>query len=410
MKDILCDALIIGGGLSGISTALALDATGLSVTVIDRVPVETHVAAGHDGRTTAISQSSKRMLVRLGVWGALPEAPCAIEDIRVREGGSPLFLQFDHEDAGPDPMGFILDNGSLKAGLYRAAATRPGIRIVSPASVERLERNGEAATAILADGRRITAQLAVAADGRGSPTRRAAGLRITELSYDQTAITCTVTHERPHDHVAFEHFRPAGPFAMLPLNDAADGTHQSCLVWSERTGAANALMGLTDGEFDLEMQRAFGETLGRLRVTGKRWAYPLGLIHAERYIDRRLVLVGDAAHGIHPIAGQGFNLGLRDIAALADTIEDARRIGLDFGSAPVLEKYQRWRRFDVMTMIAATDGLNRLFSNDSAGIRLLRDAGLGLVQRIGPLKRAFMRGAMGTVGTLPRLMQDPARH
>ena len=207
--------------------------------------------------------------------------------------------------------------------------------------------------------------------------------------------------------MAFEHFRPAGPFAMLPLNDAADGTHQSCLVWSERTDAANALMQLPDGAFDLEMQTAFGDTLGRLHVTGKRWAYPLGLIHAERYIDQRLVLVGDAAHGIHPISGQGFNLGLRDIAALADTIEDARRIGLDFGSAPVLQKYQRWRRFDVMTMIAATDGLNRLFSNDSAAIRLVRDAGLGLVQRMGPLKRVFMRSAMGTIGTLPRLMQDP---
>ena len=407
MNDIFCDALIIGGGLSGISTALALDAAGLSVSVIDRAPVETHVAAGHDGRTTAISQSSKRMLVRLGVWDALPEAPCAIDDIRVREGGSPLFLQFDHADAGPDPMGFILDNSVLKAGLYRTAATRPGITIVSPASVERLERNGEAAIAVLADGRRITAKLAVAADGRASPTRRAAGLRTTELSYGQTAITCTVAHELPHDHMAFEHFRPAGPFAMLPLNDAADGTHQSCLVWSERTDAANALMQLPDGAFDLEMQTAFGDTLGRLHVTGKRWAYPLGLIHAERYIDQRLVLVGDAAHGIHPISGQGFNLGLRDIAALADTIEDARRIGLDFGSAPVLQKYQRWRRFDVMTMIAATDGLNRLFSNDSAAIRLVRDAGLGLVQRMGPLKRVFMRSAMGTIGTLPRLMQDP---
>ncbi|MEO9900146.1 UbiH/UbiF/VisC/COQ6 family ubiquinone biosynthesis hydroxylase [Nisaea sp.] len=407
MKNNLCDALIIGGGLSGISAALALDASGLTVTVIDRVAVETHTAAGHDGRTTAISQSSKRMLVRLGVWDALPEAPSAIEDIRVQEGGSPLFLQFDHEDAGPEPMGFILDNGSLKAGLYRAAATRPNITIVSPASVEHLQRNGESATAILADGRRITAGLAVAADGRTSPTRRAAGLRTTELSYGQTAITCTVRHKQPHEHVAFEHFRPAGPFAMLPLNDAADGSHQSCLVWSERTTAANALMKLNDGEFDQEMLTAFGETLGHLHVTGRRWAYPLGLIHAERYIDQRLVLVGDAAHGIHPIAGQGFNLGLRDIAALADTVTDARRIGLDFGSASVLEKYQRWRRFDVMTMIAATDGLNRLFSNDSAGIRLLRDAGLGLVQRIGPLKRAFMRGAMGTAGNLPRLMQNP---
>jgi 2-octaprenyl-6-methoxyphenol hydroxylase len=406
VKDILCDALIVGGGLSGISTALALDGAGLSVAVADRTAVTAHIAAGQDGRTTAISKSSKRMLVRLGVWDALPEAPCAIKDIRVQESGSPLFLQFDHEDTGPEPMGFILDNGSLKTGLYRAAAARPGIQIVSPASVKRLERNGEAVTAIVADSRRITARLAIAADGRASPTRRAAGLRTTELSYGQTAITCTVEHEQPHEHVAFEYFRPAGPFAMLPLNDASNGAHKSCLVWSERTETANALLSLNDEEFNQEMLTAFGKTLGQLNVIGRRWAYPLGLIHAERYIDQRLVLVGDAAHGIHPIAGQGFNLGLRDIATLTDIVKDARRIGLDFGSVPVLEKYQRWRRFDVMTMIAATDGLNRLFSNDSAGIRLLRDAGLGLVQRIGPLKRAFMRGAMGTVGTIPRLMQE----
>lgn len=401
-----CDVLIVGGGLSGISAALALQAVGLEVVVIDPVPAEVQTAAAQDGRTTAISQSSKRMLDRLGVWDAMPEPPCPIGDIRVREGGSPLFLQFDRADAGTDAMGFIVDNGPLKAGLYRRAAGMEKIRVMSPATVTALSSGTGLVTATLADGREVTARLAVAADGRRSPTRRRAGIRTTDISYGQTAITCTVTHGRPHDNVAFEHFRPAGPFAMLPLVDLEDGTHRSCLVWSERTATAEALLALSDAEFDLEMQTAFGDELGELHVSGKRWAYPLGLIHAERYVGQRLVLVGDAAHGIHPIAGQGFNLGLRDIAALADTVEDALRLGLDFGSAPVLEKYQRWRRFDVMTLIAATDGINRLFSNNSAPVKLLRDAGLGLVQRIGPLKRAFMRSAMGTTGDLPRLMQE----
>ncbi|UUX47994.1 UbiH/UbiF/VisC/COQ6 family ubiquinone biosynthesis hydroxylase [Nisaea acidiphila] len=405
-----CDVLIVGGGLSGMSAALALRAIGLDVIVIDPVPAEIQTAATHDGRTTAISQSSKRMLERLGVWDAMPVPPCPIGDIRVREGGSPLFLQFDRGDAGSDAMGFIVDNGPLKAGLYREAAGKERLRVVAPASVAALAASAGHVTATLKDGTELTARLTVAADGRPSPTRRRAGIRTTELSYGQTAITCTVRHSRPHDNIAFEHFRPAGPFAMLPLLDDEDGAHRSCLVWSERTATADALLSLSDAEFDLEMQEAFGDTLGTLHVSGKRWAYPLGLIHAERYIGPRLVLVGDAAHGIHPIAGQGFNLGLRDIAALTDTIEDAMRLGIDFGSAPVLEKYQRWRRFDVMSLIAATDGINRLFSNNSAPIKLLRDVGLGLVQRIGPLKRAFMRSAMGTTGNLPRLMQDPSRN
>lgn len=404
-----CDALIVGGSFSGISTALALSAAGLSVTVVDRIAAEAQTDARNDGRTTAISLSSKRMLERLGVWAAFPEPPCPIDDIRVQEGGSSLFLQFDNADAGPETMGYIVDNGPLKAALYRCAVGRDGIEIVAPASVTRLERDAISAAAILDDGRRIRARLAIAADGRGSPTRRMAGIRAMELSYGQTAITCTIAHDRPHRNVAYEHFLAAGPFALLPLNDAPDGSHHSCLVWSERTATAKALLALSDADFDIELNQAFDDSLGTLRVAGKRWGYPLGLIHAERYIDQRLVLVGDAAHGIHPISGQGFNLGLRDIAALADTIEDAARLGLDFGSAPVLEKYQRWRRFDVMSMIAATDGLNRLFSNNSAAIRFFRDAGLGIVQKIGPLKRAFMRAAMGTVGTLPRLMQDPAR-
>lgn len=398
------DAVIIGGSLSGLTTALALDAAGIASVVVDRTPIAAQTRPGADGRTTAVALSGKRMLVALGVWDALEEAPCPIDDIRVQEGGSRLFLHYDHREVGDEPMGYIVDNVALKRALVARVAGRPTIRLLAPAEMTDLERGAGSVLATLAGGFRIEAALAVAADGRGSPTRRAAGIRTTEWSYGQSAITCTVAHGKPHRNVAYERFLPAGPFAMLPLCDDAEGRHRSCLVWTDRSAAVPALMALSETDFDREMERRFGDDLGRLHVVGRRWAYPLGLINAERYVDRRLVLVGDAAHGIHPIAGQGFNLGLRDIAALADVLADARRLGLDIGSPAVLEKHQRWRRFDCMTLILATDGLNRLFSNDSVPLRLARDLGLGLVQRVGPLKRLFIRHAMGTLGDLPRLL------
>jgi 2-octaprenyl-6-methoxyphenol hydroxylase len=256
----------------------------------------------------------------------------------------------------------------------------------------------------LDDGRRVTAPLAVAADGRNSPMRDAAGIRVTEWAYAQTGIVCTVAHEKPHGAVAHEHFLPAGPFAMLPMVDD-NGVHRSSIVWTERRDLAPAMMALDDAAFAAEIERRFGFSLGRLTPIGGRFAYPLTLVHAERYVDRRLALLGDAAHAIHPIAGQGLNLGLRDVAALAETVVDAHRLGLDIGDALVLERYQGWRRFDNMVLLAVTDGLNRLFSNDIAPLRLVRDLGLAAVDRMPPLKRLFMRHAMGLVGDLPRLMR-----
>ena len=226
----------------------------------------------------------------------------------------------------------------------------------------------------------------------------------TEWAYAQTGIVCTVAHEKPHGGVAHEHFLPAGPFAMLPMVDD-DGVHRSSIVWTERRDLAPAMMALDDAAFAAEIERRFGPSLGRLRPIGGRFAYPLTLVHAERYVDHRLALLGDAAHAIHPIAGQGLNLGLRDVAALAEAIVDAQRLGLDIGDGLALERYERWRRFDNLMLMAVTDVLNRLFSNDLAPVRLARDLGLAAVNRLPPLKRLFMRHAMGMVGDLPRLIR-----
>ncbi|MHA1151546.1 MAG: FAD-dependent monooxygenase [Alphaproteobacteria bacterium] len=261
---------------------------------------------------------------------------------------------------------------------------------------------------MLDDGRQIRAQLIVGAEGKASPLRERAGIRVTRWDYPQVGIVCTVAHEAPHHGVAHEHFLPAGPFALLPMTDGPEGGPRSSLVWTERRALAPAMMALSEADFAAELERRFGGGLGRLRQAGGRWSYPLGLMLAEACMDARLALVGDAAHVIHPIAGQGLNLGLRDVAALAETLVDARRLGLDLGSAEVLTRYQSWRRVDGTLFAVATDGLNRLFSNDLGPLRLVRDLGLAAVDRAPPLKRFFMCHAMGLVGDLPRLVRGEA--
>jgi 2-octaprenyl-6-methoxyphenol hydroxylase len=322
-------------------------------------------------------------------------------DIRVSEGGSRLFLHYDHREVGDEPFGHMLENRVLRRALILRARELPALRLLAPARLAQLDRGSAGVAARLADGTRIEAPVVVAADGRGSFVREEAGIRVTRWTYRQTAIVTTVEHERPHGFVANEHFLPAGPFAILPLLPET----RSSIVWTERSDVAPAIMALDEQGFTRELRRRFGGFLGDVRPVGPRFSYPLSLQYAASAIDRRLALVGDALHAMHPIAGQGLNMGLRDVAALFDALLEARAAGRDLGSPAVLGRYQRWRRFDNTLMLAMTDGLNRLFSNNIPPLRLARDLGLAAVHRAPPLKRLFMRHAMGTVGDLPQLMR-----
>jgi len=408
------DVIVIGGGLVGLTLARALGSAGLTVAVVDREPPAHAADDAFDGRASAIAWGSAQVLTGLGLWAPLAPHAEAIRDIRVSDGASLLFLHYDHREAGlaadgrPAPLGYIIENRFIRRVLYTALAATSQVHLMAPADVAALDRGAAGVEARLTDGRRIRARLAVACDGRESPLRAAAGIETVRWRYEQTGIVAAIAHARPHHGIAHERFLPAGPFAVLPLPDAATGEHQSSIVWTERAALAPLMLALPDDQFAAEIQRRFGDGLGRISTSGRRWSYPLGLIHARRYTAQRLVLAGDAAHAIHPIAGQGLNLGLRDVAALAECIVDAARLGLDIGLGDALERYERWRRFDNLVLAATTDGLNRLFSNDVPPVRLLRDLGLGLVNRVPAMKRLFMRDAMGMLGDLPRLVRGQA--
>ncbi|SLN16009.1 UbiH/UbiF/VisC/COQ6 family ubiquinone biosynthesis hydroxylase [Oceanibacterium hippocampi] len=392
------DIVIAGGGLVGMSLAIALADAGLRVVLVDRDPEARHVAPEFDGRASAIAFATWRLLEAIGVWRHVRDAE-PIRDIRVTDGESPLFLHYDNRELGEGPFGHMVENRWLREALFRRAEELPSLRQFRPAELVDTVRDDDGVRARLDEGRTVTARLVVAAEGRNSALREAAGIPVSGWSYDQVGIVCTVRHELSHGGVAQERFLPAGPFAILPLSG-----NRSSLVWTEKAALAPAIMALDDAAFFDEMAARFGDYLGDLEIVGPRWSYPLGLQNAARYIDRRLALVGDAAHVMHPIAGQGLNLGLRDVAALAECLVDARRLGLDIGRPEVLEDYQRWRRTDAMVLLAVTDSLNRLFSNDVAPLRVARALGLAGVNRLPPLKRFFMRHARGTVGKLPRLL------
>jgi 2-octaprenyl-6-methoxyphenol hydroxylase len=413
-RPVQTDVLIAGGGMVGLAVAIALGQVGIPCLAVDSEPAEQRVSAGYDGRSSAIAYASQQALAALGVWPWLAREAEPILDIRVSdarpgEPAPPLFLHYDHRDAGLDaPFGYIVENRVIRRALLARLSELPQVRVVVPGRIAEAERGTGAVEARIepADGPGLTvrARLLVAADGARSGLRQAAGIPVAEFAYRQSAIIATVSHDLPHGGVAHEHFLPSGPFAMLPMTDH-EGRHRCSIVWTERGDLVPALLQLDDAGFSAEIERRFGDSLGRIRVLGGRWSYPLRLIHAARYVDRRLVLIGDAAHAIHPIAGQGLNLGLRDVAALAEVLVGAHRLGLDLGSSDVLANYQRWRRFDTMLLIAVTDSLNRLFSNDLAPLRLARDLGLAAVNRLPPLKRLFMRHAMGAAGPRPRLLR-----
>jgi 2-octaprenyl-6-methoxyphenol hydroxylase len=401
------DVAIGGGGMVGLALGLALAKSGLSVAVVDPVPEVEALATAFDGRVSALAFASVRMFEVLGAWQHLAPQAQPIEDILVTdaklgEQPSPFSLHFDHRELGA-PLGHIAENRSIRAALYAAAVSLPSLTLIAPAAITGLDVTSNAVTVRLSNGQSLRARLAVAADGRGSPLRAAQGIGTVGWSYPQTGIVATVHHKRPHKGVAYEHFLPSGPFAILPMTG-----NRSSLVWTERSETAPAMVGLAQDALDAEIARRFGAHLGHTQAEKLRWSYPLRFHLARRYVLPRFALAGDAAHGIHPIAGQGLNLGLKDAAALADVVLDAVRLGLDPGGVDVLLRYERWRRFDSVTLAMTMDALNRLFSNDLAPLRLARDFGMGIVDRIGPLRRFFMRHAGGDIGRLPRLMRGEA--
>jgi 2-octaprenyl-6-methoxyphenol hydroxylase len=402
------DILISGGGMVGLPLGLALAQGGLNTVIADASPPARVLDPKFDGRVSALAYASVRMLTALGVWDALAPHAQPIREILVTDGkagqpSSPFSLHFDAAEVGADSLGHIAENRHIRSSLHDAVARQPGLTLLAPAAVKSLAVTAGGAVARLADGEEISAALVIAADGRDSPLRAEMGVQVIGWSYPQTGIVATVEHEKPHNGVAYEHFLPSGPFAILPMTG-----NRSSLVWTEAKAKAPALLALDEDGFNDELARRFGAHLGKTRAAGPRWSYPLSFHLARDFVRPRFALAGDCAHGIHPIAGQGLNLGLKDAAALAEVLLDAARLGRDIGALDTLKRYERWRRFDSFALAASTDALNRLFSNDIAPLRHLRDLGLGIVDSIGPARRFFMRHAGGDVGKLPRLMKGEA--
>jgi 2-octaprenyl-6-methoxyphenol hydroxylase len=400
------DVIIAGGGHVGLSLALALRRAlpGLGVKLVDATRPET--AAG-DTRASAVAAAGRRMLLRLGVWHEMAADAQAIgemviTDSRTGDAVRPVFLTFGGKVEDGQPFAHMVMNVTM-IGALRRAAEAAGTTILAPETVSDFTVAANAVTVRLGSGASLRGRLLVAADGVRSRLRALAGIDTVGWAYGQSGIVATVAHERPHNGRAVEHFLPAGPFAILPLPGK-----RSSLVWTEGREAADRLVKGDPDVFRFELERRFGHQLGAIEPVGAPRAFPLGLTLARSFVKPRLALAGDAAHGIHPIAGQGLNLGFRDVAALAETIVEAARLGLDIGSLAVLERYESWRRFDTVEMGAVTDVLNRLFSNDNPALRLMRDVGLGLVDRLPALKKMFMREAAGSGGELPRLLRGEA--
>lgn len=393
------DVCVVGAGPVGGALACRMAASGVSVAIVDRAKLPPMEHPDFDGRAYAMATAARALLEAAGLWERLPYPAGPIRDIRVSDGrvgrpASRLHLHFGAGQAGADAFGWMVEARSLRMALNAQLHALPNLSVFAPAEA-RVTRGADGATVAIAGGPTFDCRLVVAAEGRGSALREAAGIPVTRLDYRQTGIVFAVAHERPHNGVALEHFLPSGPFAQLPMAGTDDAPNLSAIVWTERTATAGRLMALDAEAFTREAARRLGGHLGAIRLVGRRWSYPLGALHAQRYTDTRLALVGDAAHGIHPIAGQGLNLGFLDVAELARLVIEAVAAGADPGGADVLRRYQAARRPDNLMMLAATDLLDRLFSSDSRVLRLARDMGIAAVDRLPPLKRRFMRQAMG---------------
>ncbi|MGB0934879.1 MAG: UbiH/UbiF/VisC/COQ6 family ubiquinone biosynthesis hydroxylase [Alphaproteobacteria bacterium] len=390
------DTIIVGGGPVGGSLAIALAKAGLQVAVVERV---NEIPKGSEGRALAISHGSHNVFRGIDLWQHVEDHAQPIHDIRVTDGDAPWYIHYDPESIGNHPLGYMIEFQFLAPKIMEVAQQQKNIKWLAPEEVTSFNRDGNGAEVHLASGKTIVAPLLVAADGRFSKIRESVGFKVTRWQYGQKALVCVVEHEKSHNGQAFEGFLPEGPFAMLPMKG-----NRSSIVWMEEASAIDRYLEYDDQALAAEIQRRFGDDYGTLKVVSKRWSYPLGVHFAHEYIDNRLALVGDAAHSIHPVAGQGLNLGIRDMAALAEIIVETHRMGLDIGGHTALERYQRWRRFDNMTMMAVTHGLVKFFGLQSAPVRLVRGLGFRAINALRPVKRHFMQHAMGVSGELPKLV------
>lgn len=394
------DLVIVGAGLTGMALALAAGSIGLNAAVIERAPRAALLADTFDGRVTAIARGSKIMLDRLGAWQWLDANAQPINDIRVNEGYGIAQVHYDHREVGGEPLGWIAENRHIRQALLTAIDACPLIKILNGSTITEIDQTPNRAAATLADGTALAAPLLCLADGRHSYWRGQVGIDATVKAYGQFGLVATFAHEKPHHGVAVERFFPDGPFAMLPITGG-----RSSIVWALEERRAQRLAELDDAAFTAEVESRFGETLGALQLEGPRWSYPLSLVVTQAYSKGRVALVGDCAHGIHPIAGQGWNLALRDVAVLAEIIGERAAVGLDFGDVDALDHYSRWRRADGVALIGITDGINSLFANDISAIKMAREAGLSLVEQMTPAKQFFMRHAMGLTGDVPALLR-----
>jgi 2-octaprenyl-6-methoxyphenol hydroxylase len=399
------DVLIVGGGLNGPALALALAQGGLHVTVVDARPAPARAEAGFDGRAYALAIASKRLLSMVDVWSHLADKTQPIQKIiasdgRAGEGPAPFFLTFDAAEIEEGPMGFMVEDRYLYAAFLKAMTEQPRIRLISGQTVVAQDPGVCGVTATLGDGEVLTGRVLIGCDGRASGVAQRAGIRRQGWGYGQTALVTAVHHEHDHQGRAHQFFMPSGPLAILPL----PGGHHSSIVWSEADAAAKAIQALDDAGYLQAMRPRFGDFLGEIALAGDRFTYPLSLTLAEKFVQPRIALAGDAAHGVHPIAGQGLNLGLRDVGALAQVLVEAARRGEDIGAIDVLDRYQTWRRFDSTSLALGMDAVNRLFSNDNPVLRLGRDLGLAAVNAMPGLRRSFIRQAAGLKGDLPRLL------